>query len=130
MEKLHYHNSIGTAAKKNEILNLITISGEWLEANLGQSTNPVTFDSTPPDDNLDEDGNPIIDHSEFVFAKISELIGNIGSVKHTTWAIGPGYEILICISYKKDAYSTSWYHDLVIMFDDPLHALQFKLAVA
>jgi hypothetical protein len=130
MERLHYHNSIGTAAKKNEIINLITVSGEWLDVNLGQSTKPVTFDSTPSDDHIDEDGDPIIDNSEFLFAKIAELIGNIGSVQHVTWAIGPGYEMLICISYKKDAYSTSWYHDLVIEFEDPLQALQFKLAVA
>jgi hypothetical protein len=65
-----------------------------------------------------------------LFAKLHELLEDtFRIVSLMTWSKGPGYEALALTSTMTDDDYMFDHHDLVVVFDDELHAVQFKLAV-
>jgi hypothetical protein len=124
MEKVRYTTIIKTEGTRERVVHLLDSTFIWLNTNLGEAAPALKFDSQEFDQvgySADED---------FLLTKIDELIGKIPySIVHITWAPGPGYQVIVCLSANRTAYDGLNQHDLVVSFDDPLQALQFKLAM-
>jgi hypothetical protein len=124
MEKLHYSNHLSDDSTHKEVMALMASTFTWLTDNMGDAGPAAEYDSRIADEEQLESDRVLL------YGKIAELIGDLKfSVTHVTWAEGPGYEVMACISHLRNAYVTHYRHDLVICFHDPLQALQFKLAI-
>jgi hypothetical protein len=122
--RLYYHTVLNTMKNQDALYAMLINAGVWLQDNLGQAERTLELN----DDGISEDQKEA--DNDLLFAKLHELLEDtFRIVSLMTWSKGPGYEALALTSTMTDDDYMFDHHDLVVVFDDELHAVQFKLAV-